>query len=71
MIASSAAMVGMFKPPYLWQAARMFAACVISYGVSELIGFDAERLFCLGRRLGGDSRHRHVVVAGGRTPRRR
>jgi uncharacterized membrane protein YccC len=40
MTASFAAIGEMFKPAYLWQAARMFAACAVSYGVSELIGFD-------------------------------
>jgi uncharacterized membrane protein YccC len=40
MTAGSAAIGGMLKPAHLWQAARMFAACAISYGVSELIGFD-------------------------------
>jgi uncharacterized membrane protein YccC len=40
MMASSAVVGEMFKREYLWQAARMFAACAISYGVSKLIGFD-------------------------------
>jgi uncharacterized membrane protein YccC len=40
MTGNSAANDEMLKPNHLWQAARMFAACAISYGVSELIGFD-------------------------------
>jgi uncharacterized membrane protein YccC len=40
MIAGCAAPGGLFKPAYLRLAARMFAACAISYGVSELIGFE-------------------------------
>jgi uncharacterized membrane protein YccC len=40
MTANPAAIGGMLKPSYLWQAARMFAACAISYGASELVGFD-------------------------------
>ncbi len=39
MMASSAAIGAPLRPPYLRQAARMFAACAISYGVAELIGF--------------------------------
>jgi uncharacterized membrane protein YccC len=30
----------LFQPAYLWQAARIFAACAISYGVSALMGFE-------------------------------
>jgi uncharacterized membrane protein YccC len=30
----------LFQPAYLWQAARIFAACAISYGVSTLIGLE-------------------------------
>jgi uncharacterized membrane protein YccC len=31
---------GLLQPAYLRQAARIFAACAISYGVSALIGFE-------------------------------
>jgi len=35
-----AAIGGLFQPAYLWQAARIFSACAISYGASALIGFE-------------------------------
>jgi uncharacterized membrane protein YccC len=31
---------GLFQPAYLWQAARIFAACAISYGIPALIGLE-------------------------------
>jgi uncharacterized membrane protein YccC len=31
---------GMFQPAYLWQAARIFAACAISYGIPAFIGLE-------------------------------
>jgi uncharacterized membrane protein YccC len=31
---------GLFQPAYLWQAARIFAACAISYGLPALMGFE-------------------------------
>jgi hypothetical protein len=31
-----AAIGGLFQPAYLWQAARIFAACAISYGIPAL-----------------------------------
>jgi uncharacterized membrane protein YccC len=30
----------LFEPAYLWQAARIFAACAISYGISAFIGLE-------------------------------
>jgi uncharacterized membrane protein YccC len=33
-----AAIGGMFRTAYLWHAARIFAACAISYGIPALIG---------------------------------
>jgi uncharacterized membrane protein YccC len=35
-----AAIGGLFQPAYLWQAARIFAACAISYGIPALIGLE-------------------------------
>jgi uncharacterized membrane protein YccC len=40
MMASSAAIGVSPRPAYLRQAARMFAACALSYVIAELIGFD-------------------------------
>jgi uncharacterized membrane protein YccC len=39
MMASSDAVGAPLQPAYLRQAARMFAACAISYGVAQLVGF--------------------------------
>jgi uncharacterized membrane protein YccC len=39
MMANTAAVGAPLRPAYLRQAARMFAACAISYAVAALIGF--------------------------------
>jgi uncharacterized membrane protein YccC len=35
-----AAIAGLFQPAYRWQAARIFAACAVSYGIPALIGLE-------------------------------
>jgi uncharacterized membrane protein YccC len=35
-----AAIGALFQPAYLWQAARIFAACAISYGIPALLGLE-------------------------------
>ncbi len=35
-----AALGGLLQPAYRWQAARIFAACAISYGIAALLGLE-------------------------------